>query len=297
MSSPKTLRQTDLDRLMIFHSQVETARRREASPPKSLADLEYSLFSQFGDDGIIEYVGSKIPSEFHSFIEFGVEDYKESNTRLLMQRDNWRGLVMDGSEAHIQTIRSAPYFWRHDLEAVHAFITRDNINDLISSAGYGGKIGILHIDVDGVDYWIWKAITTINPLVVICEYNSIFGDTVPITVPYSADFSRMNHHHSGLYAGASLAALVHLATQKGLQFLGANSAGNNAYFAHPDLNLELPIQTARSGYVRSKFREARDVNGQLLHKTAHSCIEMISHLPVVNVVTGEETSIAHALEI
>lgn len=285
----------DFERLMIFQSQVESARRRSAPPPQSIGELEYALFSQFGDDGIIQYLASKIPAEHQTFVEFGVEDYRESNTRLLLQRDNWRGLVLDGSADNVEKIRAAPYFWRHDLQAEHAFITRDNINELIEQSGFSGTLGILHVDIDGVDYWIWEAIKVVKPLVVICEYNSVFGADAPVSIPYSPDFYRMDKHHSGLYAGASIAALVHLGNENGLDFIGTNAAGNNAYFADPILNIGLPVQTASSGYVRSKFREARATDGTLLMKTAHGCIDSISHLPVVDVTCGREFPLHEAL--
>ncbi|MDI6739908.1 MAG: hypothetical protein QME74_06045, partial [Candidatus Edwardsbacteria bacterium] len=59
---------------------------------KSIQDAEFKVYSQFGDDGIIQYLISQIPIENKSFIEFGVQDYTESNTRFLLKNDNWRGL-------------------------------------------------------------------------------------------------------------------------------------------------------------------------------------------------------------
>jgi len=73
---------------------------------ENLSEVEFQVFSQFGDDGIIQYLVSKLPLKNKTFIEFGVEDYRESNTRFLLVNNAWSGLVMDGSATHIQKIRS-----------------------------------------------------------------------------------------------------------------------------------------------------------------------------------------------
>ena len=273
---------------MILQSRLESFRRRSISPPDSLHDLEYSVFSQFGDDGIIEYLATRLPKAYRTFVEFGVEDYSESNTRLLLQRDNWSGLVFDGSEKNIHSITSSSYFWKHDLKAVHAFITCENINHLLESNGLQRTVGILHIDIDGVDFWVWKAIQVIQPLLIIVEYNALFGSTEPVSVPYDPMFFRFDMHHSGLYAGASLPAFLHLANERSYNFLGSNSAGNNAYFLHRSIESPVPIATIESGYVKSKFREARDGKGNLTLRPPQECFAMLGELPLINVATGTE---------
>ncbi len=288
--------QQRIETQMILASSIESARRQEIMSGVGIRQLEYRVFSQFGDDGIIAYLASKIPPTHHSFIEFGVENYVESNTRLLLQRDNWRGLILDGSESHISYIKTRPYYWKHDLQAVQSFITAENVNKLFLDAGFSGEIGILSIDIDGVDYWVWDAISCIQPLVVVCEYNSLFGSDATVTVPYDPAFARGEKHYSNLYAGASLGAFAHLARQRDMRFLGCNSAGNNAYFVHESLNIDLPFPTVESGYVRSSFREARDTHGRLLLKTAFECRHMISNFPVVDVVKNENLVVGDAIE-
>jgi len=107
---------------------------------QSLANLEFKVFSQFGDDGIIQYLTQNIQCEYKTFIEFGVEDYFESNTRFLLQKDNWSGFVMDSSTSNIDRLKKAPFFWKHDLEARVEFITKENISELLNPyiARWGG---------------------------------------------------------------------------------------------------------------------------------------------------------------
>jgi hypothetical protein len=73
-------------------------------------------------------------------------------------------------------------------QARAAFIDWENINDFIASAKFTPEVAILHIDLDGNDYWIWKAINVISPIVAIMEYNAVFGNDRPITVPYDKTF-------------------------------------------------------------------------------------------------------------
>lgn len=248
----------------------------------SLQDAEFRVFSQFGDDGIIQHLVHSLDIKDKRFIEFGVENYNESNTRFLLENNNWQGLVMDGSNKHIEYIRNTDNYWRHDLTALCCFVTVENINQVITDAGFGGEIGLLHIDIDGNDYWIWKAITVVRPTIVIVEYNSLFGSERCLTIPYSADFYRFSAHHSGLYAGCSLAALYNLAKEKGYDFVGCNSAGNNAYFVRSDRLKNLKALNCEDGYVLAKFREHRDENGQLTFIPGLKAIECIRGLPVFN---------------
>src|SRR5262245_52583527 len=167
----------------------------------SLQDFEFRVFSQFGDDGIIQYLVRTLCPTSKVFVEFGVEDYAESNTRFLMQLCNWRGLVIDSSTENVGRLKARSYFWRHDLTAIAAFVTAENINDLISMGGLHGEIGLLHIDIDGNDYWVWKALDVVSPLIAVIEYNSVFGIDRAITVPYDPHFVRHSASPTGLYFG------------------------------------------------------------------------------------------------
>jgi hypothetical protein len=247
-----------------------------------LQDAEFRVFSQFGDDGIIQYLIRTIRPANDSFVEFGVGDYSESNTRFLLLHNNWRGLIMDGSSENMERVRSQELYWRHDLVAKAAFVTSDNVNALISSEGMTGEIGLLHIDVDGNDYWLWRAIDVVSPEIVIMEYNAVFGSDRAITVPYAPDFRRFAAHYSGLFFGASLPALCDLAHAKGYSFVGCNSAGNNAYFVRNDRMSGLKPLAPTAGFVESRFREARTADGQLSYVRGSHRRELIAGLTVFN---------------
>jgi hypothetical protein len=265
-------------------SESVKSRKRIAS----LNDVEFKIFSQWGDDGIIQWLTGVLEFPNRTFAEFGVANYRESNTRFLMMNDNWSGLVMDGSDSNVAQIVESEYYWKYQLDARSEFIDADNINSLLGSSRIGREVGILHIDLDGNDYWIWEKINVIDPIVVILEYNSLFGADRSITLPYAKDFDRTKAHYSNLYWGASLRALCQLSASKGYAFIGCNSAGNNAYFVKKDrLNDSVQEVSAEDGYVLCAFRESRDAEGRLTYLTDEERLDAIRGMPVHNIETGQ----------
>ncbi len=251
-----------------------------------LSDAEFKVFSQFGDDGIIQYLLRQLDIPCHTFIEFGVQNYTEANTRFLLMHDNWTGLVIDGSVDNIAAIKRDAIYWKHDLTAVHAFVTKANINDIFRTHRFTGEIGLLSIDIDGNDYWVWEAIEVVAPIIVVAEYNSTFGKNHALTVPYDPVFTREKAHYSCLFWGCSLKALCLLAERKGYDFVGSNSVGNNAFFVRTDKIGNLKPLTAEAGYVPSKFRDSRDQEGQLSFIGGDDRIQVIRDMQVYDVERG-----------
>lgn len=263
------------------------AKNISASDQQPLSDHEFKVFSQWGEDGIIQFLLKKLDLPQKTFIEFGVETYRESNTRFLLMHDNWTGLVIDGAKSNIDAIVSQSIYWRYSLNAIQSFITAENIDKTITSNNISGEIGILSVDIDGNDYWVLKAIKNVNPVILITEYNSVFGSERAISIPYSSDFIRGQKGVSNLYYGASLQALTTLAEEKGYSLVGCNSNGNNAFFVRKDKLEDLVPVDVKDAFVDAKFREAKDTNGKLLFLEGRERHEEIKGLPVVNVITDE----------
>jgi len=264
----------------------------------SIQEAEFKVFSQFGDDGIIQYLVGKTDIDLNSqrFIEFGVENYCESNTRFLLMNNNWSGLVMDGSQENVEFIKNDPLYWKHDLTAVNSFIDKNNINTLIADHGFAGELGLLSIDIDGNDYWVWEAIDVVDPAIVIVEYNSVFGSKRAVTVPYDPSFNCTKAHHSNLFWGCSLKALYLLAERKGYSFIGTDSRGNNAYFVNRKKLGNLRPLSVDEGYVCSKFRESRDETGRLTYASGRKRLELIKHMQVMDIQTGLLIKVAELLD-
>jgi len=256
--------------------------------PSRLSDVEFKVFSQWGEDGIIQFLISRVPIENEIFIEFGVETYHESNTRFLLMNNDWRGLIMDGNKDYMKQIQYDDIYSRHDLTSITAFITKENINQVIKDSCITGDIGLLSIDIDGNDYWIWDSINVVSPRIVVCEYNSIFGCKEAVSILYDEKFNRTKAHHSNLYYGASLEALWMLAEKKGYVFVGSNRAGSNAFFVRKDVSSKVIALSSEEGYVKSNARESRDENGRLTYISGDNRIKLIANKEVVNVITNEK---------
>ena len=287
-----------VDRIDAMHlaiGRMESHRIRG----QTFADIgaaEFKVFSQFGEDGILQYLLAKVPITNRTFVEIGVGDYRESNTRFLLQKDNWRGLIIDRGTSHLAFLESSSLRWRYRVDGISAFVTPGNINGVLTHGGFEGEIGLLSIDIDGNDYWLLEGIKAVEPQIVVVEYNSMFGPDLAVTVPYDPRFDRFEAHYSGLYFGASLGALCELASARGYRFVGSSSSGVNAFFVRGDVAGALPEKTAAEGWVASSVRESRDRRGRLTYVgEVGQQLRLVGHLPLFNVVDGSTASVAELL--
>jgi len=278
----KFLKEIDNQKILLGTLLSKLNEEKTEKILRNIQESEFRVFSQWGDDGIVDFLVRYLDLENKTFIEFGVENYREANTRFLLVNRNWKGLIFDSTASNIESVKKEDIYWQFDLIAKTAFITRENINQLIKENGIIGETGLLHIDIDGNDYWIWEAIQVVDPVIVIMEYNSVLGYEESWTIPYSEKFNRMGSHFSSLYFGSSLQALCDLAETRGYSFIGCNSNGNNAYFVKKEKQKDLIGLTAKEGYVMSKFRESRDKNGNLTYIGGEDRLNQIKGLKVYN---------------
>lgn len=273
------------DKVCRIQEALGRIEQRQVAHCTEIRQAEFRVFSQWGEDGIIQYLLNHVPIERPIFVEFGVENYTEANTRFLLTNNQWAGLIIDGSSRNIDYIKRDPIYWAANLKAEHAFVTKGNINELLSRNGIVGDIGLLSVDIDGNDYWIWQAMAGISPRIVICEYNSHFGPSAEVTIPYEEAFVRDTAHFSKIYYGASVAALHALGSSKGYALVAANAAGNNVFFVRNDLVDSLPVLSPAQAYRQSQFREYHDENGRLTYDDFEARLRKISHLPLYDLRT------------
>jgi hypothetical protein len=204
--------------------------------------------------------------------------------------------VLDSEPRFIESIRQDAWLWRYDLTATCTFVTRENIDETLRAQVPTPDVGLLSIDLDGNDYWVWQAIVSIQPRIVVCEYNSLFGATRAVTVPYDASFSRGRAHFSHLYFGASLLALCRLASAKGYDFVGCNSKGTNAFFVRSDVSAALPKPSPAAGFVASTHRDSRDEQGNMNYLRGVDRGRAIAHLSVYDVDEDRLVSLRDVIE-
>ncbi len=265
------------DKLIILNAKNLT--NLQNNKLENINQFEFSAFSQWGEDGIINYLTNNLDIKSKNFIEFGVENYLESNTRFLLINDNWSGLIFDISKKNISEIKQHYYYWKYDINAAAARITAENINNLIEKYNFKKPIGLLSIDIDGNDYWVWKNLNIIDPDIVVIEYNFRFGKDNSVTIPYNKNFNRNHTDAKSLFYGASLKAIVKLAEKKGMKLVGTNLAGNNAFFVKEKLlNKNIKEVKIEECFREGKFREARNKDGNLSYISTKEEIEILKKM-------------------
>ncbi len=248
----------------LFHYYQDCAKRNEVPP---LKDTGFRVFSQFEEDGMLLFIFSILGMDHKTFVEIGSDDGVNSNSANLYFNFGWHGLFIDANPKSIKRGRKFfskyPHPWYYQPKFTCAKVTRENINALIEEGGYEGSVGLLSIDIDGNDYWIWDAITVISPQVVIIETHNEFG-MKNIVVPYDADYVYPGRHD--LYHGASPVAMANLANRKGYRLVGANDLGFNFIFIKngvadtliPEVDVESVLRHTSLRQMNSRFDEIKD---------------------------------------
>ena len=253
----------------------------------NIQDYEFKIFSQAGEDGILQHIIDTIEIKNKTFIEFGVEDFNGSNCRFLMKQGNWSGFVIDNSKKNINKLKNYNYFWKYNLKAVCEFINKDNVENVLLESGFDRDLGILSIDIDGNDYFILENINYFRPRILICEYNALFGHERKISIPYQSDFNMTKAHYSNLYWGASLSAITYCANKKGYALVGTNSNGVNAFYVRKDLlNEKLISLNTRDAFTECKMQISRDKNNDLSFLSTDEKFSLIKGMDVYDVEKG-----------
>jgi hypothetical protein len=204
----------------------------KAADPKTLACHGFTAYSMADEDGIIQEIFRRIGAANRQFFEFGCGDGLENNSTYLLFT-GWSGVWLDGGEENIRSVRSnfSAHIQSGRLKTAQTFITAENINTLLRDSGLSPEMDLLCIDIDGNDYWTWKAIDGFRPRVVVIEYNATFRPPHKMVQTYRPD-----HRWNGTnYYGASLKALEELGREKGYALVGCNASGVDAFFVRLDL--------------------------------------------------------------
>jgi len=200
------------------------------APASDLRAYERKVYSQSGEDGIIEEILRRVGIRNQFFVEFGVESGIECNCARLARVEKWAGLFLEGESTRFEQLarRYEPY---PRVRCIQTYVTSKNIERLLEEHAVPIEFDVLSIDIDGNDYWVWKAIDHWKPRVVVIEYNASHPPQEKWVMAENPE-----HRWDGTdYFGASLLSLVELGREKGYTLVGTNSLGVNAFFVRADL--------------------------------------------------------------
>lgn len=198
---------------------------------RRLTRFGFKVNSQSDEDGILEEIFKRIGTTNRHFVEFGCGNGLENNSHYLLLK-GWQGLWIDGREGHVQSIREefSKLLDSGQLTVKHSFLTRENIDGLISES-VTGEIDMLSVDVDGNDFHFLDRIRSIQPRVIVVEYNAKKGRSLDWVMAYNPA-----HRWDGTdYYGASLKAFEILLHERGYSLVGCSVSGVNAFFVRTDL--------------------------------------------------------------
>ncbi len=214
----------------------------------SLSAAELRAFSQNGEDGVLAEIFSRIGTTNQFFVEFGVQDGLECNTRLLMEVLGWSGVYFEPDLESFPRL-SARLQNRDDVLTLCEFVTPDNVNTLFAQAEVPAEFDLLSIDIDGQDYWVWDALEGFRPRVVVIEYNAALPVEPRVVEKKGAVLDRRTSFN---FVGASLGAMRDLGRRKGYTLVHAELAGVNLFFIRDDLanTFEPSLARGSNHYLR-----------------------------------------------
>jgi len=207
---------------------IATLRERHAGIRAALSASEMKVFSQNGEDGVIAEIFARIGTESRFFVEFGVEDGRECNTRFLADVLGWGGVYFEVDDRGFQLLK-ARMCNRTDIRVLQEMVTPENVNEVFAAASIPEEFDLLSIDIDGQDYWVWRALEGFRPRVLVIEHNSTLPLGELLVEP-------SGHAGDGTdYWGASLSAMEALGESKGYRLVHTDLTGVNAFFVRSDL--------------------------------------------------------------
>lgn len=289
----------ELDALRLQAGTAAVLAARGARPTfRHLWDAEVRVYSQWGEDGILDLLCEAADLPRPRALELGAGDFGECNTRFLAEYRSASVLAADARPDLATHVAGLEVHWRTTVLPRVGWITPGTAPVLFAEAveAFGG-VDLLSLDLDGNDYWVARSLPLGELSVAVVEYNPGLGAGRPVSVPRDDAFERLRAHHSGLYFGASLTAFVELFARHGLVFVGSNRACSNAFFLREDRLADLPLRVPADlgPYLDRRLREGRDGQGRLDFRPAPAHVEQLARLPLVDTVTGERLTVGEVL--
>jgi len=223
---------------LTYHLAAELAQRfeRGSFECSRLSGHELRVFSQNGEDGVIAELMRRTSTSPRYFVEFGVDRGTEGNAVFLSDVLGTAGLFIEGDPGSFAHLRDK-YRWAETVTTLEGFVTPSNVETLFRQAAVPTEPDLLSVDVDGNDYWVWEAIESYSPRIVVIEYNSALDPSRRLVQPYTES----NDAPESDFFGASLGALRSLGETKGYTLVHTDLAGVNAFFVRSDLEPALNL--------------------------------------------------------
>jgi hypothetical protein len=258
----------NLKQKMLAASAAINASKASRNTYENLWDSEVRVFSQWGEDGILDYLFDVAGISKPRILEFGAGNFTECNSRFAAEYRNASAYLVDMRDDLVKNTKELDIYWRNSIFPIQDFITPESAKThLLNAKEKMGGVDVISLDIDGNDYWVLQELDLANVSIVVCEYNPIYGSTGSYSIVRDDNFDRTKAHFSWLHYGMSLKAAIEIMGKQDLVFVGSNRVGNNAFFIRTEFLNRLPFSIPNSErlelFVDWRIRESRDENQKL----------------------------------
>lgn len=241
----KLLYRIDLDSVsqqiqVMLLNQYELINKEIPISQQAISSKGFRNYSQFEEDGIILFLLGSIGMGARKVVEIGIGDGTECMATNLIVNHGFEGFLLEGNERNAKSAR-AFFDSKKDCmlwppKILNAWVTRSNINELLQNLGVSGDIELLSLDIDGNDYYVWEAISVIQPKLCIFETQDIIPSELSLTIPYEDNFNCWEKSEIDQdFRSVSLLAMKKLSESKGYRLIGSHRFGFNVFFMRNDV--------------------------------------------------------------
>lgn len=246
----------------------------EKQPLPKFDDIEFGVYSENGEDGILLYIFSLVGTTNKKVVEIcGGDGIQNCSTNLIVHH-GWQGYLFEGNKDRVATARKFFSDNRntHSWPPVvaHEWIAPETINETLEKHGATGEVDLLSLDMDGLDLWVWDTINVVSPRVLVCEFNNLWPADKALSVPNTPNFvADYNTKYGADFSGATLAAFVKIGKKKGYRLVGGQRLGYNAFFIKegiaedifPEVTAESLLSHPYAVYARTvRNKNIKDIN-------------------------------------
>lgn len=218
----------------------------------NLRKYEKSIYSQNGEDGVLEKIFSLLGTKKGYCVEFSAMDGLVWSNTLNLRNQNWKCLLMSTGDENLE------------INLHKECVTPENIEELFKKYGVPKDFDLVSIDIDSMDWYVWRALgKQYRPKVVLIEYNQYFGNKLDYVVAYDPFFIWDN---KSMYFGASLEAYYLLGKDLGYTLVYVENQGVNAFFIRDDLLEYHKLKFLNQDNVQKLFRGTPHMHAMLILK-------------------------------
>ena len=231
-------------------------------------------YSESNEGPLLRTLIDKIPIKHRTFLDIGAgSGFYGSNTIDLLLNKRFKGVFIEGDANNLHKLHSelekVTSIHKNQYLLHEGYVSSDNINSIVQSFDGFNGFDIISIDIDSVDFWVWKAFDIMHPAIVIVEFQCIFKEEESLVSPNMArqGFVQRNGNTYCISNSASLSAFVKLGHEKGYTLVAVSDSGFNAFFVKNDFALKNGWGiTVEQGLDRDFTRWAQQEFGKDIHQ-------------------------------